>query len=85
MAIYGYERDGDEMSRPMILSEVTFSFDPEDLRRVAHFLSDRADEIEAGAFTDGGRHLCHYDQLWNATDDGDVIVVPPRPAAPSGQ
>jgi hypothetical protein len=76
MAIYGYERDDEEATKPMLLSEATFQFSPADLRRIASFLVARAEEIEGGVFTDGGRHLRSYDKTWNVKDAGDVIVVP---------
>jgi hypothetical protein len=76
MAIYGYKREDDEASEPMVLSEVTFHLRPEDLRRVAEFLVARADEIEAGTFKEGGRHLRDHDKQWPVKDAGDVIVVP---------
>jgi hypothetical protein len=77
MAIYGYNREDDKASEPMVLSEVTFQLCPEELRRVAKFLAARADEIDAGTFVHGGRHLRDDDKQWNAKDAGDVIVVPP--------
>jgi hypothetical protein len=76
MAIYGYNREDDAATEPLHLSEVTFQLPAEDLRRVARFLVARAEEIEAGSFTDGGRHLRDHDVQWNAKDAGDVIVVP---------
>jgi hypothetical protein len=79
MAIYGYKSNDDEATAPLLLSEVTFQLCPADLRRVASFLVARADEIEAGVFTHGGRHLREYDKQWNAKDAGDVIVVPLLP------
>jgi hypothetical protein len=76
MAIYGYNREDGGATEPLVLSEVTFQMSPEDLRRVARFLVARAEEIEAGAFTGGGRHLRDHDKHWNAKDVGDVVVVP---------
>lgn len=60
----------------MVLSEVTFHFSSVELRRVARFLVARAEEIEGGKFTEGGRHLGLEDKTWDAKTAGDVIVVP---------
>jgi hypothetical protein len=76
MAIYGYNREDDEATKPMVLSEVTFQLCSDDLRRVARFLVGRADEIDAGTFVDGGRRRGDHDKQWNAKGAGDVIVVP---------
>jgi hypothetical protein len=78
MAIYGYNRADDGTTEPLLLLEVTFQLSPEDLRRVARFLVARAEEIEAGAFTGGGRHLRDEDKQWNAKGAGDVVVVPTK-------
>lgn len=83
MAIYGYNCEDGGATKPVVLSEVTFQLSPEDLRRVARFLIARADEIDAGTFVDGGRHLRDHDERWNAKDAGDVTVVP-LPAAEAG-
>jgi hypothetical protein len=77
MPIYGYQRDDEDATKPMVLAEVTFHFSPAELRRIARFLVTRAEEIEAGKFTEGGRHLGLEDRTWDAKTTGDVIVVPP--------
>ena len=76
MAIYGYNREDGAATEPVVLSEVTFHLCPEDLRRIAGFLIARAEEIEAGTFNDGGRHLYDHDEQWRAKGEADVIVVP---------
>jgi hypothetical protein len=78
MAIYGYSIDKDrDATGPLQLAEVTFQFPAAELRRIASFLLARANEIESGTFTDGGRHLCDHDRHWVPAQWGDVIVVPP--------
>ena len=83
MAIFGRDnRDGADTG-PLPLSEVALQFTAADLRRIGQFLLARADEIAAGSFTDGGRHLQDADPSWFATNPGlDVVVVPPHAGTP---
>jgi len=71
MAIFGHSESSSE---PQRLIEVTFQLAPEELRRIAGFLTSRAAEIEAGTFVGGGRHLRNEHQ---GLSGYDVIVVPP--------
>ncbi len=83
MPIYGYRTTDGDATQPALLSEVTFQFCPEDLRRVARFLLERADEIDAGKFVDGGRHLRDIDPGWQTEHHyADIIVVPASTATP---
>jgi hypothetical protein len=78
MPICGYKKMTDTEEPELRLSEVSFKLSPADLRRIARFLTARADEIERGTFIDGGRHLRDYDKSWSVENcGGDVIVVPP--------
>jgi hypothetical protein len=71
MAIYGHTESS---TQPHRLTEVTFQLSPVELRHIAAFLASRADEIEAGTFVGGGRHLRDEHSGFSGYD---VMVVPP--------
>ena len=76
--IYGYaKRTADPEFGLLELSEVTFNLDPERLRLVAKFLTQAAEEIEAGSLGASHVHLSGAEPTWDADQVADVIVSDP--------
>ena len=75
MKIYGYSNNVDTEKGPLEMSEISFCADPEDLRVVALFLSQRADEMD----NHSGFGHSHLRDSWKDWSDDfpDVIVLKP--------
>jgi hypothetical protein len=76
MPIYGYQRTVINPENGLLeLREVCFDFSAADLRRIATFLVDRADRMDAGVWRSDHMHLDEFDRQW-ARDhpESDVIV-----------
>ena len=60
------------------MSEVTFNVPMADLRRIARFLNDAADQVEQGLTKNNHVHLRAFDRDWNNDHpESDVIVIHP--------
>ncbi len=82
MPIYGHsKRTTDSGLHEM--SEVTFNVPLKELRRIARFLNDFADQVEAGTVYNDHVHLRDVDSEWNVDHpQSDVIAIVPLPIAP---
>jgi len=84
MPIFGYAKREVGDHGLLEMSEVTFDVSPDDLRRVARFLLDFADQVESGAWRSGHRHLAEFDPDWKRDHPrSDVIVIHPSPDPPA--
>ena len=77
MPAYGYQRKVvDPEYGLMELREVSFDLSPEGLRRLAAFLRDCADRVEAGDLRSDHVHIEEFDRAWSRDHpDLDVIVL----------
>jgi hypothetical protein len=77
MSAYGYQRGViDPEYGLMGLREVTFDLSPDGLRRLAAFLRDCADRVEAGDLRSDHMHIEEFDCAWRRDHpDLDVIVL----------
>jgi hypothetical protein len=83
MAIFGYSKRVATDHGLHELSEVTFDVSLEDLRRIARFLIDCAENAESGDWRSSHRHFTEFDHEWDHDHpSSDVIVLHPRPAPP---
>lgn len=95
MPVYGYQRAVvDEKYGLLELREVTFSFSPADLRRLARFLEHFAGEIESRvsgeieprSWRTAHVHLTNFDREWRRDHpEVDVIIANPDPEPPAWQ
>ncbi|MFO0883858.1 MAG: hypothetical protein U0894_06690 [Pirellulales bacterium] len=77
MTIYGRAKrtcDDDLLE----MSEVTFHVPMADLRRIARFLNDAADQVEQRLTKNNHVHLIDFDREWSKDHPkSDVIVIHP--------
>lgn len=81
MRLFGYDIDpsDDERERPRTMREVTLLVTADELRTIAGFLCQCANDIDTHGARFGHAHLS--DHVRPATLDGDLIVVGAAPAA----
>ena len=74
--VYGRGKAVDGEPELMRMLEVSLDFKPDALRRIARFVNQMADEIEAAQMRTDHRHLSEIDRAW-ARDfpDFDMIVL----------
>ncbi len=76
--LYGYSRRVINRYGLRELKEVTFQASPDDLRRIATFLTDAASQIEAGTAKTDHLHLSIEDAGWGKMHpEMDVVVSLP--------
>jgi hypothetical protein len=81
MPIYGYLESVVDPDHGLLeLREVSFSFSPSDLRRIADFLRDCADRMEAEEWKTDHAHIDSFDPRWKRQHPvTDVVVLRPTP------
>lgn len=82
MAIFGYAKRQLNDFGLLELREATFDLSVGDLRTVAGFMLDCADQLESGAFRTDHRHLSQFARQWGKDHPSvDVIVAMPSSEA----
>lgn len=75
MKVFGYGKSADQLEE---LYELTFSARPDELRKIAQFLSDMASELENDSESFGHAHMKDFCHGWPESEGGpDVIVFNP--------
>lgn len=65
------------------MSEATFDFSTVDLRRIANFLLEFADQVDSGKWRSSHGHLTQFDPSWVSDHpNADVIAIHPSPNPP---
>jgi hypothetical protein len=78
MAIFGYTKRQVNDFGLMELTEVSFDLSANDLRTIAGFMLECADELESGSFRTSHRHLSVFARQWSKDHPSvDVIVNMP--------
>jgi len=73
LEIFGYPTDQDELEKPLSLREVTFCCDPKQLRKIAKFIFETADEFEQLGPKFGHRHIQDWSDSW-PPELPDIII-----------
>lgn len=74
MKIYGYPKDGNDLQE---LIEVTFQAQPDQLRKLASFLSEMAQGLEEDRESFGHGHAKDYCENWS-DEYPEIIVFKPN-------
>jgi hypothetical protein len=83
MPFFGYSKQVANEHGLHDMREVTFDVSSADLRRIARFLNECADQADAGDWQSSHRHLTEFDLRWDDDHPNcDLIVIHPAPYPP---